>query len=240
MSKKIKKDIQFEQPSDILLLFDHYLMFILGFMVLAILVSGYLFVLKPKIDDMSSIKIETTETEDRRIGNEKLLSRIKELESEYQDIMNNRQADLEFLKKMVPYGLQEPEFLLLADRLAKKHDFQLSNIDISPNDNKNIQKQASETTGATSTPAKIETLDDLLTASGIKSATIKLSVSKTIVEGSDILGKDIYNDFKNYLSELENSLRLLDVQSIDFLSIAAESQTAATYNFNLDLITYYQ
>jgi len=233
MINKDKKEIQFEQPSDILLFANRYIMFIIGFIILSILASGYFFVLKPKIDDTNSVELANTETEARKQDNELLLKRLGELESEYQDIINNRKEDLALLKKIVPQGPQSPEIFLMADRLAKLHDFQLTTINIS--EKLNAEKEATPE----ATEIKDETVNDVLAGAGIKSILMKLSVSKTITN-EKISGGDIYNNFKSYLAELEDSIRLLDIQAINFMSVDEETEEGTTYTFNLDLVTYYQ
>lgn len=244
--KKNKKDIQFEQPSDILLLVNRYLMFIVAFIIVAISLFGYFFVLKPKIENINITEERTVATEDRREANERLLSRIEELEAEYYDIINNRQEDLDFLKRMVPEDTQMPEIFLMADILAKRHGFTLMNVNIndiprnqSRSQSRNSQNQAQTEEGDVDVVGNI---DDLLTESGIQSATLKFSISKEVSEGSDITGQEIYTDFKNYLSDLENNMRLLDVQSMLFRSVDAEPAADGenTYTFDLDLITYYK
>lgn len=254
---KTKKEIQFEQPSDLLLLANRFIIWIMAFVILVILIFGYLFILKPKIDSISSVKLENTVTEDRRDKNETLLTKLKELEAEYQDIIDNRQEDLVFLKKMVPQGPQVAEFFVIADHLAKKQGFKLLNIDISdstpekrPNINQTTPSANSEndipedvaaqinTETASSRPVEINTINDVLANSDIKAMIVHISVSKTVGEDEDISGAQIYDDFKDYVAELENNIRLLDVQAMDFSEILAEGQ--AEYIFNLDLITYYQ
>ena len=98
--RKDKKEIEFEQPSELLLLANRYIMFIIAFIVLAILFSSYFFILRPKIDSISSANLENTEELDRKVKNELLLTKLEQLEAEYKDIMNNRQEDLDLLKKI--------------------------------------------------------------------------------------------------------------------------------------------
>lgn len=237
MSTQGHKEIQFEQPSDILLLANRYMLFIIALIVLAILILGYFFVLKPKIDNINSIELATTASESRRRGNEKLLTKLKALEVEYEDIIHNRQEDLDFLKRMVPQGEQVAEFFLIADRLAQARGFQLTSIDISDvlaKKPSNLDDDLAE--------AEIVTVDDLLASSGINTMLVRVSVSKQISEEDDISGIEVYNNFKDYLAELENNIRLIDVQAINFGPIAAETYFKGTinYSFDLDLVTYYR
>ena len=247
---KEKKEIQFEQPSDILLFVNRYLMIIIGLIILIILVAGYFFLLKPKIDSININETRTTVTEERRLNNEHLLTKIQELEAEYFDIINNRKEDLALLKKMVPAETQTAEIFLMADLLAKKHGLQLSNVAIS--DNEPQVERAKPATAAVPEETNSEapssevvepaTIESLIAASGINTATVKFTILKNVAEDSPLLGVEIYNDFKDYLSELENNIRLMDIQAIIFDSIDAEPglDGGKTYTFNLDLITYYR
>jgi len=243
MINKDKKDIQFEQPSDILLLTNRYIIFVIAFVVAAILLLGYFFILAPKITSINSIEKETTKTEERKENNQILLNSLKEIEAEYQDIMNNRQTDLAALKTMVPQGPQTAELFLLADRLATKYNLQLIDIALVENvpqkiSTNNVSPEATSEETAEQIEPEVVTIDELLIASGLKAIIVRLTVAKVINEGEYVSGKDVYNNFKNYLAALENNMRLLDVQSIAFQAIDAE--VVSSYNFNVNLITYYQ
>lgn len=250
--EKNKKEIQFEQPSDILLLVNRYLMIIIGLIILVILVAGYFFLLKPKIDSINISETRTTVTEERRLNNERLLVRMQELEAEYYDIINNRQEDLNILKKMVPADSQVAEIFLMSDLLAKKYDFQLVKIDINTNEPArtetspavvdDLSQETGEATEVKTPQAEPNTLGDLLAASDIKTATVKFAISKEVEKDSAVLGAEIYDDFKDYLADLENNIRLMDIQAIIFDAINAEPglDGAKTYTFNLDLIVYYR
>ena len=47
-----------------------------------------------------------------------------------------------------------------------------------------------------------------------------------------------YQIFKQYLVDLENNLRLMDIQSVAFGALEPDSGTVLT--FNLDIITYHK
>ncbi|MBT4517012.1 MAG: hypothetical protein HOC78_03890 [Candidatus Komeilibacteria bacterium] len=246
--KKNKKEIEFEQPSDLLLLANRYIIFIIAFIVLAILLASYLFILKPKIDNISIVNLENTEELDRKVKNELLLTKLEELDAEYKDIMYNRQSDLDLLKKIVPYGAQTAELFVMSDLLAKKHNFQLLNIDLSVGAPKKLSfnESASNISNLSEDDAEfiepqepaMNSIDDVLSMTGIKATIVHLSISKLIPEGDETTGAEVYRQFKDYISDLENNIRLLDVQSIGFAEIAVEGE--ANYIFNLDLITYHQ
>lgn len=266
---KGKKDIKFEQPSDILILFNRYLMVLVAIIILGISLSGYFFLLKPKIADIRSVEKENTATRERQLQNETLLTKLKELENEYKDILQNRQTDLDYLKEMVPDGTQVADLFVIADRLAAIHNFKLLSIEVSENnkDQKNaangtinqtapnFDPNTGQLTTTSSTDAansnnrnNIKDINDLLLKSGIKTMAVHMSILrqiKTVDENGDPLdevkaesGEQIYSDFKDYLSDLENYVRLMDVQDINFPEISP--QTTESQLFNLDIITYYK
>jgi len=242
MPNRKKTDIQFEQPSDILLLANRYLMIIISLIIITIILLSYFLLLAPKIDQISKSKETTINTEHRRESNEELLASIKKLEAEYYDIINNRQEDLDFLKKMVPIEPQTAKIFLMSDILAKQYGFQLADIDITTDAAQVRSVSSVETVEAGNDANKIDSIDKLLASSDMKAATIKLSIGRDVEEGEAVLGSDIYNDFKDYLAALENNIRLLDVKSIIFDSIDAEpgSDGPSSYIFNINLITYYK
>lgn len=127
---KPKKDVQFEQPSELLLIFNKYMLAFIGVIVITILALGYTFLLRPKLGDIKTVQDESTETQERKLQNEKLLTKIKELKSEYEDIKNNRSEDLKKLQEIVPEDPQMAELFVIADRLALENGFQLTSINI--------------------------------------------------------------------------------------------------------------
>lgn len=250
MMRKKKKEIQFEQPSDLLLVANKYMVLFVAVIVFTVLILGYFFFLKPKIDQINSVQVETTETQERKVKNEALLTKLKELEAEYNDIKENRKADLEKLKTVVPYGTQIPELFVLADTLADDYNFNLLSINVSESSPDRVSQQeelylppevAGETN--TSTPAVEEvTIDDLLTESGIKAMVVHLNISRSVSEDAsaeDASGQKLYQDFKDYLVSLERSMRLLDIHAINFGEIPGDL-SGSSHNFSIDLITYYQ
>ncbi|MBU1202877.1 hypothetical protein KKH39_02450 [Patescibacteria group bacterium] len=256
---KDKKDIKFEQPSDILIFINRYIMFFVAMIILSVSLLGYFFLLKPKIDQIRSVEQETTETSERKMQNEALIIKLKELENEYKDILQNRQADLDYLKEMVPEGTRIAELFVIADRLAASHNFQLLSIEVSENNMENISGNQNfeddidipnTQEPATDASADIKTIEDILLQSGIKSMVVHMSIMRQI-ENTDENGEplelegveqesggQIYNDFKAYISDLENYVRLMDIQAINFPELSFE--TTESQVFNLDIITYYQ
>lgn len=253
MVKLNKKDIQFEEPSEILVLFNRYLLVLVALIIVVILVPGYFMILKPKIDSIGVSETQNTASEQRREDNEKLLSRIEDLETEYYDIINNRKEDLAFLKEILPDEVQRAEIFLMTDRLAKKHDFKLLNINITdvlapqtdniaPVVNEEDIEGQEEVSQAQQVNVDVSDLDALLLSTGIKTATLKFVVSRTIEKGEDITGEEVYDEFKDYLADLENNMRLMDIQSLIFGGIdeAPGAKASDSYAFTFNILTYYK
>lgn len=141
---KDKKQVEFEQPSDFLLIINKYILVIVGIVVIVILSLGYLFFLKPKLEGIRTTQDESTETQERKLQNENLLTKIKELKNEYEDIKNNRSDELDKLKKIVPYDPQIAEIFVSADRLALEKGFKLVSINITESKEQVVSKNADQ------------------------------------------------------------------------------------------------
>jgi hypothetical protein len=281
------KEIKFEQPSELLLLANRFIMLLAALIVLIVLFGGYWFLLKPKIAAIKVAGQETTAGQEDKLLNDKLIARIKELQAKYQEIKDDRQNDLSSLTKIVPSDMQIAELFILADQLAKKHGFQLRSIDIVteaeasggtgvPNPDLTTEgaSQPLLSTGAIAaqqpegaqiiTEETQQPLDDLLTSQGrekylskrtdLKALTIHLVLllsgntnEKPFVVEETKNNKTSYEIFKGYLKDLENSLRLMDIQAVTFASLADGSATAGQESgqggektFTIDLKTYYK
>lgn len=251
------KEIQFEQPSDILILINHYLLIILAIIVVAILAVGYFFFLHPKVQDISSIKQEDTQTQENKLQNEKLLNKIKELESEFNNIKSNRRDDLDKLKLILPEEPQIAELFVLADTIATNHGFKLTSIDISEDTSAPVSPTPEAATApgltvsdngqdyvnvdASAVPTAIKS--DLYP---IKSLIVHLAVSQPalVLEEDQELDKDnplpdVYQGFKDYIDDLQKNLRLMDIISVSFGDLTSASK-GSEVGFNLDIITYFR
>lgn len=261
------KDIKFEQPSDALLLVNRYIIVIMAVIILSVLAIGYFVLLRPRIDEIKAIEQTTGEEEGRKLNNEKLLRTIEELSDEYELIKTERQLDLENLKKILPENPQIAELFVMSDRLADERGFELSAITISQNiESERVQEQAGATTDEEdgipyekSTEEKaIEELIEVY--SDLKSLTIHLTLSQIPQFEEDKNGDPVqispYVSFKEYLNDLENNLRLIDIKSVTFGALIepgnegddGEAGDLGEPNlvgedgttFGLDIITYYR
>ncbi|MCD4761184.1 hypothetical protein K8R42_04780 [bacterium] len=263
-----KKDVQFEQPSDILILVNRYILGILGLIVLSVLVFGYLFILQPKITNLELVEEETTETEELKGHNEKLLVRIKELEIEFKDIKENREEQLNSLKMMVPENPQVAELFVLADYLATERGFQLMSIDISKDTSGIVEVDIGRSEEEVDPQSTIDDPETNTTVSDIENIIsqnsmadedistlnaliIHMSIaSPPVLDSEEGNATSTYGLFKKYLVDLENHIRLIDIQSVTFAGFVSQTEeetkdtksekAVADSIFNLDIITYYR
>jgi len=238
---KDKKEVQFEQPSEILIIFNRYIMLVLALLILGILISGYWFLLKPKIADINSFEAQVSQTQERKMLNEALVLKVKELADEYNSIKTNRQSDLESLTKMIPADPKIAELFVASDMLAQGRGFKLVAIEISDKGDNISGQTAIPTVNNFNDKSAVATSTPVVTPMPIKSMVIHMSIMKLgedeqySPESSSV--NNAYDDFKGYLSDLENNIRLADIQAINFGEL---SGLGANSTFSFDLLTYYK
>lgn len=242
---KERKEIQFEQPSEILISVNRYIILFLALIILGILGSGYWFFLKPKIANIHSFESQVSQTQERKMLNEALVLKIKELSAEYASIKTSRQDDLAALTKVIPSNPQIAELFVAADLLAQGRGFQLTSIEMSekietPTPIQSPPAATSEADGAATNPTSIATSTLAVSRTPIKSIVVHMTISK--MEAAEIsptskITNNAYDDFKGYLSDIEDNIRLADIQSVNFGEL---SGTGEGSTFSLDLLTYYK
>lgn len=164
-----------------------------------ILISGYLFLVRPKykqiVNDIESAGEEESLNYSKR---QKYLSQLKELKAEYRKIS---QEDIEKIKIMLPGTNNREELLAQMEKIITKNGFLLTSLsveDIEPRQEK------------IAIPAKSKTADN---KNLIKPAA-KISVNKVKIN-MNIIGTD-YSGLKKLLDVIENNLRLIDITNLSF------------------------
>lgn len=240
------KKIQFEQPSSLLIFFNRFWIVITAILIGALLLGGYYFLVKPKMDQNDVLRDNALQVQTDRQNSEQLLKNLKALESAYQDIVKNRQADLDRLKAMVPTNPQVAEIFVVSDRLARQYGFQLLDINISDVEEKKKTSASVSTdedgnpinpapTTATSTTASKNTI-------ALKTLAINFQVSPIALRDETGLvmvnAKTNYQLFKDFLDALEKNLRLTDIQTVNFSSLQEGVSSAPQFQFSVQ--TYYR
>ncbi len=241
------KKVQFEQPSSLLIFFNRFWIIITAILIGALLLGGYYFFIKPKMDSNDVLRDNALQVDIDRTNSEQLLKNLETLETTYKNIKNNRQADLDRLKEIVPTNPQIAELFVLSDRLAKQHNFQLQDIsisEVSEKVNAPVQKVATDEDGESEVPVANSTT----TAKNIvflkvlkidfKLTSIATKDELSIEAANGVIVTDYYQAFKVFLDALEKNLRLTDIQSVNFSSLQEDSLSAPTFQFSVQ--TYYR
>lgn len=233
------QNIKFEQPSTLLLFFDRYINYIVAIIIVLILIIGYAFLFVPKINTIKQIKEDNSTTQSKKEENEAILARIADLEEDYNRIKIERSESLDDLKKFIPDDPQIAELFVMIDKIAVDNDFQLSNISISEEEDDgtdSIKKARINITVANVVP---EVEEEGTPEDGDGQIALD-DIPDQGLEVEDVPSP--YEMFKQFLTALENNLRLTDIDSVSFgaLPVPEEGGSPIMANFTLSLTTYYK
>ncbi len=241
------KQVQFEQPSQLLLFFNRFWIIITAILVGILLLGGYYIIIQQKIKSNDALREGALQTSVDKDRSQQLLKNLETLKTTYEGIMNNRQADLERLKEIVPNNPQIAELFVLSDRLALEYGFQLLDISITDvEDKKSVSPQAVVSTedGENTTQAATATLKNKNNLS-LKTLAVAFKISPLVTDGglsmeeaNGIKSKKYYESFKEFLDALEKNLRLTDIQTVNFASLQEDSNTPPQFQFSVQ--TYYR
>ncbi len=225
-----KNEIKFEQPSDLLVISNRYIVVIMSLLVFALLMLGYFFLLKPKMVSNEARQEQNDKNIANQEASQRLLASLGRLESEYKNIQANRQADLEQLKKILPTNPQVAEIFVLSEKLALDNGLKLNSVDISVDNNSNAEKNSA------STVLKILPLRFSLTRISDEEMTDFFPEGSVLPFDPNI---DDYTLFKNYIATLEKNLRLMDIQTLSLPALSADPESNVP-SFNFSVLTYYR
>ncbi|MBI2121788.1 MAG: hypothetical protein HYT98_01565 [Candidatus Sungbacteria bacterium] len=172
------------------------------------------FYLVPEWRDFQALRQENTQLS--RISEEldKLLQIRDSLSSSMASIPPD---DLERVDKLIPNGPQGPEYIAFLEYIGKARGVLLKTVSLNP-------PLAPVVTAGQPLPEGSP--DPALLASAVKEIPLAVTLAST------------YEGFKNFLSDLEKSVRFTDVQDINFGGASGESKDAPT--FTIRARTYFQ
>lgn len=159
-------------------------------------------------DTRNKIKIIKNTIEEK----EELSVKVEQLKEVY----NARQEDIKKLYYVLPEKQQVPELIVQFETLASGNGLFLEEIAIEPKQRKPAPDEEEKTE---------------------KSIREKILNQVNVLEASLVLSGN-YQSFKNFLSSLEQNVRLMDVTKIEISSKKGEEN--AVLNFKVVLETYYQ
>ena len=219
MAEEGKK--QFDKPSNLLLLLNKYNKYLSAIIVIFTLILGHFVLLQPKISLIQSTRgILVPEVQRKEAELKELIKDLEELNVKFASIKKDRSVDLDKLYKIIPNGQDIADIFLIIDRLSNKHGFQLLSLDVAEPSEKTINKDKNRKKKEEERKKK-ESLESL--------------ILHVVVAQAD--KEEGYEKFKEYLDGLENSLRLMDIQTVNFEGFTEEAEIFPTFSFSI--LTYF-
>ena len=168
----------------------------------------FIFVAKPQFNEAQTINADYTEYQDTIQKYEEFNAEINALKSKKNDI---RISDRERIDAIIPSSIDNPRMLVDLEAMAKKHSLLFGNIKT----DKGTENVNAQTSNKSTTPEAQNNENRLITN----------DIS------FDVIGT--YDQFKNFLSEIESSMTLMEVKTISFTATEGAFQqysvTVQTY-----------
>lgn len=198
---------------------------IAGIVVVVVLALGFVLFLNPKIEEIRKVgtfNLETTK-EQLRLKDE-LIETTNSLISKYEQLELD---NLEKLSKMLPATQDIPAMFVQIEALALASGLKLNNVGFA-------QLDASAVTRANSAAVIAENDDTAIPTPSAptapKEALKEMSVTFSVSGGQG------YEHLKEFLTNLESSIRLLDVQSLTYAPSGPGDEASEQYQ--ITAVTY--
>ena len=182
--------------------------------------AGGIFYLRPAWQEFNAARQETNylasvsgELDDLLKSRDTLLAAVNSISKE----------DLGKIDLALPQGQHAAEFLVMLERTTLRNGLLLKQIDLSGTFQKGASSSGSEVSKSQPKPSSVQTTVE--SEKPFKELPITMTVS-----GS-------YESFKTFLRELEQHVRLIEVESISF---NAPPESSQVIEFNIKLKTFYQ
>lgn len=171
------------------------------------------FYLVPEWREFQALRVENSQL--TRV-NEELSGLLQVRESLLSSMSSISPDDLARIDKLIPKGPQSPEYIAFLEYIGRTRGALVKTISLNP-------PIASASAGQP-TPEGAPVSEP--TAAAVKEMPLSVTLAAT------------YEGFKNFLADLEKSVRFTDVQDITFGSVSNESKEAPT--FTIRAKTYFQ
>lgn len=191
-----------------------YFMYILGTLVALLLFMSVYFILLPKYRQISDEGFLDYEQKKQTLQTKK--DELSDLQKLKKDLEQITSVEKERLSKILPTAKELPDIFLQMESLAKESGLKVSRVTIKDASTKQ------STTGSSDSGAKSEAAKLL---SGIQTITVSLSVE----------GDTTYESLKILLDNIENNMRIIDLDSLSFVPTLEQEEGS----FSLNLNTYY-
>ena len=182
--------------------------------LLLVSVGTFILYINPAYQDLGTLRTQKAEY-DEALNNSKILQSIRGTLSE--KYKNFSTTDLTKLEKLLPDNVDNIKLILEIQRIASTYGMTLQNVKFDTDTAK----------PATSSQAGFVTSGAAQSASKKDFGTFDLQFS---TQGQ-------YNNFVSFLSDLEKSLRIVDVKSVSFTSTSTTG--GDTYKYDFKITTYW-
>lgn len=196
--------------------------------ILAFIVAFTLFFtfIEPTFDEYKRIDTEVADYEQALTSAQRLQERVNELIADKNAIA---QSDLERLMTLLPNSIDEVGIVLTLDELSSRHELALEQIVVQSSRSKSGAAAAPKTSFAFEDETNAKQEQTRADGTVVRSPTDSVEV---VTLSFNVTGT--YEDFKALLSELENSLTLMDIVELNI----AESKDEELATFNVTVALY--
>lgn len=181
-------------------------------LIILILILGFaaiiVFLDMPKVQDILGLREDIKTQKDKFSEKQIVLGKVEKLTKTYEE----NQEDLERVSYILPSGQDIPDLIVQLEALAFESGSIIESVEFS---------SEKKTTKAEQIRAGEQGV-----VKDYRGLNISLNLAST------------YSGFKNFLRLVEENIRLMDVNSIDFSTQSSEG--SQLINFNLSITTYYQ
>lgn len=221
-NKKIEQKL--ESASVALQFANKYQIWFLLIVAFVIIGAGYFLYLGPKFNELKEKSDNFLPNKEKILADlTKIENKLIRLDQKFQQVQRLKELELEQISAFLPEKPDYPQLFVQAESIASSNNIDLQAIDVTRTTDRPVSQR--QTSGVDANPEVEQTIESL--PSNVRSVGINIK-----------LGGGTYEDFKNYLDDLEKNLRLYDVQTLAFDSIDAE--TGDVGGFSLTLKSYYQ
>lgn len=197
--------------------------FLMSVVLISVSVAGFLVVTKPLYEDISTLKAQAA-SYDEALNNAKALENERDkLTKKYNNILPE---NLDKIKKLLPDNVDNIRLILEIEKIALPYGMALKDVRYDTF----IKKTANNTSPSGE--------------SGVIQGGSSPSSSKDYGEWSlEFSTQGTYNNFLNFLKDLETNLRIVDIASIQFSADAGGGGVspglAESYKYSFKIKTYW-
>jgi len=203
-----------------------YFKIIVIIIVIVILVIGFLFIIKPKWEEVKETGVFDLNMEkEKRDENEFYLSKLKKSLEKFNKI---NQEDIDNLSKIIPDKKEIPQLFVILEDLVNSQALSLDSVSFSEGGTLSKNEKLDEDFLSSLNAKQAKAISNSAVSKNIYILDISLNISG---------GRD-YNDFKKLLDTIEKEQRIMDIASLSF-NPGTQGAVESNMSFSISLKTYY-